>query len=56
MSGELCHSVSKHDLSGRQVDRYGSCGLGTDSDAGLLCLPFISGVDGVGRILVCDYW
>ena len=55
VSGKKCHSVSKHDMSGCQVARYGSYGQGTDSEAGLLCDPCISGVDGAGRMLVCDW-
>ena len=54
-SGERCDSVSKHDMSGRQVDRYGSYGKGSYNNAGLLCCPHISCVDGAGRMLVCDW-
>ena len=61
VSGEECHSVSKHDMSGSQVDRYGSYGdrqffeQNNDSDAGLFYFPHISGVDGAGRMHVCDF-
>ena len=54
VSGEKCDTVSKHDMSGLQVDRYGSYGKRRDSDAGLLWGPCISGVDGAERMLVCD--
>ena len=56
LSGKEFYSVSKHDLSGRQVDRYGSYSWVTDSGAGLLGFPLTSGVDRAGRMLVCDGW
>ena len=54
MSGRRYDNVSKHDLSGHHVARYGSYGRWTASDAGLLYFPYISDVDGAGRMLVSD--
>ena len=54
--GITYHTISKHDMSGQVINRYGVYGRGIDIEACYLRHPLIRGVDSSGRMLVCDFY